>query len=245
MKINNMSMLALVGLLSLNASAKMVEYYEDAYAQQAPQELVEKVAKVADKINYTQDYQVVVPKKPGLQINPANKMTTYGFNPQTKNPFILINPEWFSTLNQEQQDFLIARSLMLLQESTWHSFPKLFPWIWMLFLLALSVLVFFALKRSPLGSKPVWMRILAVYVIFAIANFSFGNALFVKMNSTVGQRFDARVTRMALEKMGQDKQVAISLFQAMDELVKKELAQGDTFWKVYENAFSDLAERLQ
>jgi hypothetical protein len=243
-KILKMSTIACVALVSFNTSAKMVEYYEDVYSQQAPQELADKVAKVAEKISFAQDYQVVIPKKPGLQINPVNKIISYGINPQTKNYFVLINPEWFSTLSQEQQDFLIARSLVILENSNWHVLPKLFTPLWLLIFLALGVFAFFILKKKYLVGKPTWMIVLATLVPFLILDTALG-PVHDKMKLNIYRRFDAQMARMALEKLNQDKQVAISTFQIMDDFVKKELAEGDTFWKPYETTFGDLVERLK
>ncbi|CAN5196363.1 hypothetical protein BH09DEP1_BH09DEP1_0220 [soil metagenome] len=238
-----MSLFACISLVSYNASAKMVEYYEDAYTQQAPQELADKVAKIADKIAFAKDYEVVIPKKPGLQINPANKIVSYGINPQTKNPFVLINPDWFSTLNQEQQDFLIARSLVTLENSKWHALPKLFTPLWLVIFLASGLLAFYALKKKYLAGKPTWMLVLATVVPFLVVDTALG-PVHDKMSLNIIRRFDVQMARIALEKMGQDKQVAISTFQVMDDFVKKELAAGDTFWKPYEGVFSDLVARL-
>lgn len=222
----------------------MVEYYEDAYAQQAPQELADKVAKVVDKIAFGKDYEVVIPKKPGLQINPVNKIISYGINPQTKNPFVLINPEWFSALNKEQQDFLIARSLVTLENSTWHSLPKLFTPLWIIIFLALSLIAFFILKKKFMLGKPTWMIVLATLVPLLVVDTVLG-PVHTKMNLNIARRFDAQMARMALDKLNLNKQVALDTFKKMDDFVKKELAEGDTFWKQYENTFADLVNRLK
>lgn len=239
-----MSTLAGMALMSLNASGKMVEYVEDPYVKQAPQELVDKVTKIADKISFTKDYEVIVPKKPGLQINPVNKINGYGINPQTKNPFVLINPEWFSTLSQEQQDFLIARSFVILENSNWHTFPKLFTPLWVIIFLAFGVLAFFVLKKKYLISKPTWMIILATVVPFLIIDTALG-PVHTKMQMNIYRRFDAQMVRIALEKLNLEKQVALDTFQKMDDFVKKELAEGETFWKPHENIFADIIQRLK
>lgn len=238
------SFFACLALITLNAPAKMAEYYEDAYAQQAPQELADKVAKIINKIAFEKDYQVIVPKKPAMQINPVNKIISYGINPQNKTPFVLINPEWFSTLSNEQQDFLIARSLITLENSNWHSLPKIFTPLWIIIFLALSVLAFFILKKKYLVGKPTWMIVLATVIPLLIVDTVLG-PVHDKMKLNIAHRFDAQIARMALEKLDQDKHVAISAFQAMDDFAKKELAEGDTFWKPIENTFSDLAQRLK
>lgn len=248
MKINAILKTGIWGLALLfccQSNTKVVEYFEDAYTQQAPQELVAQVEHIAQKIGFDKDYQIVVPKKPGLQINPLNKLLTYGINPQNKTPFVLINPEWFATLTKDQQTFLIGRSLLTLQHSNWMLPVKLLPWVWIITTLLLALLLFFAIKRTRFGSKPVWMRILAIYLLFAVANFAFLTALYNKVHVMLGRRFDKQMAQLALEKTGQDRQVAVSTYQAMDDFVKKELAAGDTFWKPFENTFSDIIERLK
>lgn len=225
-------------------NAKMVEYYEDAYAQQASPELADMVAKIADTVGFTQDYQVIVPKKAGLQINPINKMISYGFNAQTKNPLMIINPEWFSTLSQDQQNFLIARSFIALQKSNGQTLPKLFTPLWVIVFLALGVLAFFILKKKYMIGKPTWMIVLATAIPFLIVDTVLG-PVHDKIKLNIARRFDAHIAQTALEKLGQDKQTAIDTFARMDELVKKELAEGDTFWKAYETIFSDIAARLK
>lgn len=247
MKITNvlkMGAFACAALMSFNAQAKMVECYEDAYVQQAPQELADRVAAIADKVGFVQDYQIVIPKKPGMQINPWNKMVSYGINPQIKAPVVFINPEWFSTLSKEQQDFLIARSLVALENSNWHTLPKLFTPLWVLIFLALGGLAFFVLKKKFLVGKPTWIIVLATVVPFVILDTVLG-PVHNKMNVKVAQRWDSQMIYKTLEKMGQDKQVAIDAFQKMDDFVKKELAEGDAFWKPYENTFADIVERLK
>lgn len=248
MKINTLfkvTAFGLVALLSAQADAKMVEYYEDAYIMQAPQELADRVAKIAASIGFDKDYQVIIPKKPGMQMNPWNKLVAYGINPQTKHPFLLINPAWFSTLNEDQQNFLIMRNLMFAAHGASSVPMKLFPWIWAIVILALMVLVFFALKRTRLGVQKTWVRILVTWALFAVANYAFLTNFYYKINTVLARNYDNQITQMTLEKIGKDKQVAISTFQAMDDFVKKELAEGDTFWKPFENTFADLVDRLK
>ncbi|GMU19195.1 MAG: hypothetical protein AMXMBFR12_03870 [Candidatus Babeliales bacterium] len=247
MKINTILKSGIFGsalLFCCQANTKIVEYYEDAYAQQAPLELVDKVAHVADKIVFSKDYEMIVPKKPGLQINPVNKIIGYGINPQTKNPFIIINPEWFSTLNKEQQDFLIARGLLTLDNSKWHTLPKLFTPLWIIIFLALGVLAFFILKKKFMVGKPTWMIVLATLVPLFIIDTVLG-PVHTKMGLNISRRFDAQMARMALDKLNQEKQVALDTFKKMDDFVKKELDEGNTFWKQYENTFADLVNRLK
>lgn len=247
MKINTILKSGIFGcalLLCCQTNTKLVEYYEDAYAQQAPQELADKVAQIADKIDFTKDYEVVVPKKPGMQINPVNKIISYGINPQTKNPFLLINSEWFSTLSKEQQDFLIARSFVTLENSSWHTLPNLFTPLWLIVFFALAVLAFFVLKKKFMVDKPTWMIVLTTLIPLLIVDTALG-PVHDKMKLNSVQRFNVQMARMAFEKIGQDKQVAIDTFQKMDDFVKTELAAGDTFWKPLENTFADLVQRLK
>lgn len=228
----------------MNAHAKMVEYYEDAYAQQAPQALADKVAQIADRVGFSQDYQVIVPKKPGVQINPINKMSSYGINAQTKNPFMLINTEWFSTLTNEQQDFVIARNFIILENSSWLSAPKLFTPLWVIIFLLLGLLAFFALKRKYMVGKPTWMVVLATLIPFLALDMAL-DPVHAKLNYAIARRFDAQMARAALDKMGLDKQIAIDTFEKMNQTVTKELAEGQAYWKTYETIFTDIAKRLE
>lgn len=242
---NILMAIMLICAVTNTTDAKMVEYFEDAYLQQAPQELVAQVEQIAQIVGLDKDYQVVIPKKPGLQINPWNKLVGFGINPQNKNPFIIINPEWFSTLPKDQQTFLIARNVIFASQGVSSLPMKLLPWIWSIGMIALMVLCFLALRRTRFATKPLWMRILAVYAVFAIANLAFLTALYIKINTALSRKYDSHITQLTLEKIGQDKQVAISAFQTMGDFVKKELAEGDTFWKSHENTFSDLIQRLK
>ena len=70
--------------------AKTVEYVEDAYTMQASKEIVKIVEKAALLVDFNDEYQVVSPKKAGIQINPWNKFLGQAINPQTKNPFIMV-----------------------------------------------------------------------------------------------------------------------------------------------------------
>lgn len=223
----------------------IMPYEEDDYLEQAPQELVAQVEHIAQKIGFSKDYQVMIPKEPGLQLNPWNKLAVYGINPQNKLPFVLINQEWFSLLSQEQQTFLIARNLMMLSEGASFVAVKLLPWIWALVSFALMALFYCVLNGTPFGTNPVWMKILAISVIFSLANFAFFNALYAQLNSALACSCDSKIVHLTLEKTGQDKQVALATFEAMDAFVKKELADGQAFWKPYENIFANLVDALR
>jgi len=88
-----------------NAHAKVIEALEDYTVSKAPQEIVDITERVANKMGFTDGYEVVIPTKAAIQLNPWNKFVVYTINPITKNPLILINPEWFSGIPSEQQDF--------------------------------------------------------------------------------------------------------------------------------------------
>jgi hypothetical protein len=231
-------------LVGGKSHAKVIDYYDDAHAQQAPQELVSEVEKVAHDVGFEGDYQVIIPKKAGLQVNPWFRMAAYGINPQINIPFLVINPEWFSTLAHDQQTFLIARNLLILKHGPLPLSVKICPWIWALMMLCLMVLAFFAISRTRLGSQRILVRIIIVYAFFVIANLAFLNSLSTKLLSYLGRRFDTHINEMVIEKT-QNRDAAVQALESIDVTIKKELAEGEVFWKPYEKTFATIADNIR
>lgn len=102
--------------MSCQVSAKTIEFIEDVYAIQAPQEIVALAEKAAALVGFEKPYEVAVPQKAGVQINPWNKFAAYGINPKTNNPFIIINPQWFSKIPENQQLFWLSRCFITLEQ---------------------------------------------------------------------------------------------------------------------------------
>lgn len=224
----------------------MIKHYEeDEYLHQAPEELIAQVEQVAQKLAFDKDYQVMIPKEMGLQVNPWNRMVAYGINPKNNLPFLLINPEWFFRLNSDQQEFILARNFTMLSQGTKSTAMKVLPWLWMAVTGALMVITYLALNMSPFGSNPAWMKIVMILILYSLANIIFLNSAFFYYNTQLARSHDNQIIHLALKKTGQDKQVATSTFQAMDDFVKNELAEGDAFWKPFENIFSDIIARLK
>jgi len=91
-------------------NAKMVEYIENIYLNQAPEDITKFVNEVAQQQNFDENYEVASPKKAGLQINPWNRMVASVRNPATGNIAFVINPDWFSKFNKDEKTYMISRA---------------------------------------------------------------------------------------------------------------------------------------
>lgn len=237
-----MKILLLLSLLTATTHAKVVEYVENAYAQQASQEIIDKAEQVAQLLNFTTAYEVIVPKKAGLQINPWTKFIGSGINPQTKNPFIFVNPILFSTLPQEQQTFLLVRSFIMLKES--RQFLHIIPYLFIVLTFLLGFLILWGLKKTELAKQKLWVRILLTFSILTVGNLLLFNKLQAKLIHYCARQYDYTINRLALEKT-LDKDAAIKALESLDTAIKNELKNGDTFWAPYATMFENYAKQLQ
>ncbi|MGA9530304.1 MAG: hypothetical protein WBQ73_00245, partial [Candidatus Babeliales bacterium] len=97
--------------------AKMVHFQEDVFLSQAPQDIVAIAEKVAKKMGYDGTYEVVIPKKAAIELNPWNKFASYGVNQQTKNNILVINQDWLLNLSEEEQEFILGRYFMFFEKN--------------------------------------------------------------------------------------------------------------------------------
>ena len=164
----------LLSLFTVTTYPKVVEFVEDAYLKQAPQEIVNQVEKVADVMEFETIYEVAEPKKAGIQINPWNKFVAYGINPLTQNPFIIINTEWFSTIPSEQQVFLLGRAFATFAQGAVPG-GKIITYLFILFRILLILLLFWVLGKTPLAKQNIWIRFLLALILNAAASFIFMN----------------------------------------------------------------------
>jgi hypothetical protein len=227
------------------ASGKTVEFIENPYAVQAPQALVDRVDKVAQMVNFDKPYEVAIPKKAGLQVNPVNKFINYDpSNPQTLNPYIILNPDWFLKLPEDQQTFWLARTFLRFEHGMIPLHVRIAPFLLGLLNLLIMVLLYFALARSRFASHKRWMRIVAVFAFMSICNVLFINKLHVKFIQYLGMRHDHAINEMIIEKTG-DREAAIRALESFSAEIKKEVENGQTFWKPFEVFYVDYAEALK
>lgn len=230
--------------VSSAAFAKNVEYIEDPYAAQAPQELVEQAEQAAQLFEFDKPYELVVPKKAGIQINPWNKYIAFGINPQTKNSFILINPSWFKTLPADEQLFLLGTNFLNLKYGSMPLSVKVAPYISLVFTILLITLFFFFLGKTRLAAYRKWVRVLAALAIMIVLNLLILNRLFLAISNRLIFNHSAYLNEMAVQKTG-NRQAGINAFEKFEQAVKQEIADGQTFLKPYEDRFAKYAQELK
>ena len=246
MKTNN-TVIALFCALALNtAHAKPVEYIENIYLLPATSEITQPVNTVATQIGITQDFEVAIPKKAGLQINPWNSLIASGKRQTTGNLFIIINPEWFNQLTKEEQNFLITRAFLFAQCGG-SSLPiKTLPWLLMVLNFLVIWGLFFALgKYSKTAQLNKWIRVAIAIGIVGIFNATIGNKLQLRIIVYFNTQLNNQISRQALEKSGVRTEVGVQALTRMDTAVKEHIKAGEVFWKPFENAFQQQIQALK
>ena len=227
-----------------NTQAKTVEFIENVYAEPAPQNIVDLTKEAADLFEFKKDYEVAVPKKAGLQVNPWNRFLAYSINPQTQNPYIIINPEWLPKMPKEEQLFLLGRAFVTLERGMIPLSLKVIPFVYGFFSISLMILIYFALGKTRLAQQKKWVRALIAYGIITICNLTFINTAYTKFTQYLGKRYDAQIIQAVIEKT-HNKEVALKALEHFDASIKKELAEGETYWKPYEHLFENYANELK
>jgi len=220
-----------------------VEYIEDAYAMPAPQDIVEQVERVAQLMDFTEPYELGVPKKAGIDINPWNRYIAHCINPQTQRPFLLINPAWFNQLDQGERTFLIARCFGGFKESIAPGGVKAIPYLHMLVAFLMIILLFILLNRAQI-IKQRWLTVLVAYIIVSLCNLMFLNDAQTRLISYLGRCHDTMIHKMVIERTG-DKDTAMRALMRLDQAIKQEVAQGDPFWQPFVDIFEKRAQGLK
>ena len=242
----------LVALLAsiVGVNAKNIEYVEDDYAVQAAPELVQQVDRVANLVDFMSDYEVVSSKEFGVEVHPANRFIASVVNPATKNLRIIVNADWFNGLTIAEQDFLIARCLVRQQQGG--ALPKsvkFMPWVFALLTIGLLFSIFFVLRSikfltlTSLIKLPIWGRIAALVAIVVSIEFLIFDPVQANLVELAVRRHNLNISSLAIDKTG-DKASAIQALNKFDIGVKAELANGEAFWKPFENTFSNIIKDL-
>ncbi len=235
----------LVGMMVITtAQAKNIPFQEDAYSMQAPENVVSLVEKAAKDVDFTSDYEVVVPKKAGIEINPWNKFAGYTMNPFTKNPLLIINPEWFFQLPEDQQLFLIGRNLLLLKHGVTPTSFTIINYAFIVISLLLLLLIYWILGKTALKKQSIWIRILMVCVIVGISEFILLDPLQIKVKQYFGKLHDKKIHDLVLQKLN-NKDAAIKALEYYDSSIKNEIKSGDTFFIPYEHLFETYIQDLK
>ena len=242
---NHKIILTLFGILFVNiVSAKVVEFVEDPYTMQAPKEIVNIADKIALLMEFKDGYEIVVPKKAGIQINPWNKFITQGINPQTKNPFIIVNPQWFLSIPQDQQAFLLGRFFLTFKNGVIPLNMKIVPYMFVFFTFFLIFLLVWALGKTRLANHKKWIRFLIAFSVVAACNIIFVNKLQIRLLQYLSFRHDFKINEMVSQKT-LDKASAIKALEFVDSSIKSESEKGETFFTPYVSLFKKYADELK
>lgn len=236
--------LMLCTLSALSMRANYVPYVEDAFLAPAPQELVTLAEKVAALAHFDKNYEVMVPKKPGLEINPVNRYISSGINPVTKNAFIIVNPAWFATLSADAQEFLLARCFATFELGASPSSSAILYWLFILFGLLIFLFSLFLLGKTRLASQKIWVRILIALGIMLASEVIILDRIHQRIAQHFVDQHNTEITNKALKLSG-NREAAIQALEAYDAAVKTELKNGEQFWAPYEHLFEKLAKELK
>jgi hypothetical protein len=243
---NTTNLLLSLSILTLcqPAFSQPVPYTEDAYVCQAAPELVVQVEQAAILIDFKAPYEVISPKKAGIEINPHNKFISIGTNPITKNNFLIINPDWFFKLSPAQQQFTIARNLMRLKLGYIPTSAKVIPYLFILLLILLGILCSIVLRKTILIGKPIWMRILSTWLILVSCNLLFINNLQIKLLNHMYRQHDINTIKLTIEKTG-DRAAAIEALEKLNSDVNAEAQTNLPFWQNQLGALDPLIKELK
>ena len=236
-------LLVLCSTLTQSTNTSVVPFTEDPYALQAPQKIVEIAEKAAAFVEFDSTYEVAIPKKAGIQINPWNKFIAYGINTKTKNPFIIINPSWFASIPQDQQLFLLARCFTVFKEGKPFSI-KVVPYLFILLRILFILLLIWLLGKTLLSRHKKWVRIAIAWGIVYLCNSFVINNLQLKFTRYMNSRYDIHILNMAIQKTG-NKDAAIKALQQFDTSIKEALKNGETFFTPYATLFENYANALE
>jgi hypothetical protein len=241
----NMILAVLLSVFSLaSACAKVVEYVEDAYLMQASKEMVDIAEKAAELFELNDTYEIIEPKKAGIQINPWNKFLSYGINPQTKNSFIIINPQWFASISAEEQTFLLGRAFLTFQQGFTPVSSKALPYVFILLRILLVFLLIWLLGKTSLANQKIWVRSLIAAGIVMIVNMGFMNQFEIQLKQHLALRHVFEIHELIVEKTS-DRKAAIKALEHFDSSVNDEFRKGVTVFAPFLASFKTYANELR
>lgn len=233
-----------VGLLNTIVHTKVAEFIGSPYAQQAPQELIELTETVAHSWDFEKPYEVIIPTKAGIQVNPWNLFTYIDVDPLTKNPYILINQEWFLQLPQDQQTFLLERNFARIIHGALPQSFKYVPYIFALISLIIIVILSFIFRATVLKNQTIVIAVFAAIGITLVLELTVLEKMRTKVNHMLGVRYDKYIHELVIAKTN-NRQAAIDAFEAIDEKISEEIANGQSFFVPYASIFKAYAEQLK
>ncbi|OGB84010.1 hypothetical protein A3F66_06580 [candidate division TM6 bacterium RIFCSPHIGHO2_12_FULL_32_22] len=223
-------------------AATVVEYPEDVYLFQANKEIVEKANSAAEKMGYNGQYQIMSPKKPGVEINPYNKFIASGVNPVNNLNMIIVNADWFKTLTSDQQDAFLA-----IQFNTFvHGGSSASKYVLIIYAILTWIIIFglfLLLKRFSFVPAKRWQRFLIAFVSVVTFNVFFG----IKIQNAIVAHFNMKHSLFVYEdaiSKGLNRDLIISTLTAYDNALKDDINSGNTFFIEYEKLVAAQIENV-
>lgn len=245
--VKNLFLVVGISCIGSISYAKSVDYlYEDAYSLEAPIEVRKLADEAAERIGFEQPFEVVAPKKPGIQINPLNKFIAVARNQLSQNIFLMINPEWFATLTKDEQLFLISRSLMQsVPQGILFYIIKYLPYLFALCGILILFLLYVLFRKTIFSSKKWWVSLLSAVIVSNILSlFLINPILQPKVTMLLGKRFDRQCLHFVVEKLGK-KDAAIHALEKYDAGIQAEFDNGATVLAPYVGLFKSYADELR
>lgn len=229
-----------------DAHTKMVPYTEDPYLLQAPQEIVEIAQKAATLIGFGGPYEIIAPKKAGIEINPWNQFIAHGINPVTNNSLIIVNPEWIERIPYDQKLFLFGRSFEALKEGINPWSLKVVWYIYYLLGIVFLFLIFWLLGKTQLiqQKKAIWLRIILAFGIITVSDALIFTPICKKIKDYVVFEHDMKIIKNATQKLD-NKNAAVNALHYFDSSIKEKVINGETIFTLYHNTFATYANKLE
>lgn len=246
MNFKKITTLLLAGVLCAQTmQGNTVEFIENPYLEQAPQEIVELTEKVAALVDYTKPYEVAVPKKAGFQANPWNALMYAQQNTQTMLPVIVANPSWLKSLPEEQQTFLVARCFTQLTMGAQPWYILYAGSLYIAFGLLLTLLFFFLLrKKSPLKTQKVWVSVVAAMLLTHVVDYAFMENAFESIKKNLTHRYGVHLIEATLAKTG-DRDAAVQALMAIDAVTKEGAKNGEQVFIPHVELYERLANAVR
>ncbi len=259
-------LLVLCGVFVQSINTGIVPSTENSNALQVPQEIIKTARKAATLVKFVGVYEVAVPKKGTIQIDPWSKFMARGINLQTKNSMIIFNPSWFLDIPQDQQLFLLGYCFMAFKEGSIPFSMKIIPFIvsfvyyFLLFCIAYLFDLFFMvwlLGKTPLHllrkkkakkfmgiSLEMLVRVAMVWGIVSLSSSFLIDNVYSKLTDYVARKHEIHLMNMVVQKTG-NKDAAIKALRYFSASVKEAIKNGETFFAPHANRFENYANALE
>lgn len=241
MKKYNLLFPLLVVLGSVHADS--VPYQEDVYAMNAPEDVQNLVAEVAQQAGFTGVYQVVSPKKAGIEINPWNKFIGAVINPSNGLPLVVVSSEWLNTFDREQQKAYVMSQMIKFIHGFVHPWAK-YVVIFYLLCLFVIALVLAVIGKRLLPGRPRWQYIAGISLCCFVFNIFFALSIQTRMIAYLNSKHEVELYKKTI-KLGINQELLIKSLMDYDAAIQQEVQAGEIFWKPYEGLFARYANALK